>query len=184
MLSQPDNTWVFSKRSFSSWRVSVLCSLFDRPPYIGIRNGCCFETSKACPRNPSECDPFYELHALKRNFFHKRCLKELPCGLEISTFAKLVAFDSISWLQVFASIWLRKNHDSPTPNLETDSTDCCSKLFSLSSKTMETVLDHFVINRADLFDCTRTAVVYPRWLDHLGLETKTGLMRWHDLKGI
>jgi len=29
-----------------------------------------------------------------------------------------------------------------------------------NNKTMETVLDHFVINSADLFDCTRIVVLH------------------------
>ena len=50
-----------------------------------------------------------------------------------------------------------KYHDCPNPNPDVDSPDCWRKQ---QIKTMETVLDHFVINSADLFDCTRRVVLH------------------------
>lgn len=43
-----------------------------------------------------------------------------------------------------------KYHDSLNPNLDTGSTDCRSKLLSVSGKTMQTVVAQFFINIADI----------------------------------
>lgn len=72
-----------------------------------------------------------------------RCLDELPWGLEIAIFGTLVAICTKNITIVLIPIAMLT-----APTAEEN------------NKTMEAAPDHFVINSADIFDCTRRVVLH------------------------